>query len=117
MQELYREKRIWAIGVSNFHPDRVMDLMLHNEALRLIGAKYNKGVARVILRWLTQREVVAIPKSVARSAWPRTFPFFDFSLSPEDMADIASLDTKQTAFFDRRDPESVKGISTAIRNT
>jgi 2,5-diketo-D-gluconate reductase A len=164
MEELYRERRIRAIGVSNFHPDRVMDLILHNEVppavdqiethpfhqqietkeflqknnvqieswgpfaegknnifqnelLRSIAGKYNKSVAQVILRWLTQRGVVAIPKSVRKERMAENFPIFDFELSPEDMAAIASLDTKQSAFFDHRDPEMVKWISTAVRNT
>ncbi len=164
MEELYREKRIRAIGVSNFHPDRVMDFILHNEVppavdqiethpfhqqietqeflkknnvqieswgpfaegknnifhnevLSAIGRKYNKSIAQVIVRWLTQRGVVAIPKSVRKERMAENFAIFDFQLSPEDMAAIASLDTKQTAFFDHRDPEMVKWISTASRNT
>ena len=164
MEELYREKRIRAIGVSNFHPDRVMDFILHNEVppavdqiethpfhqqietheflkknnvqieswgpfaegknnifhnevLSAIGRKYNKSIAQVIVRWLTQRGVVAIPKSVRKERMAENFAIFDFQLSPEDMAAIASLDTKQTAFFDHRDPEMVKWISTANRNT
>jgi 2,5-diketo-D-gluconate reductase A len=164
MEELYREKQIRAIGVSNFHPDRIMDLMLHNhvkpavnqiethpfhqqveaqqflqandvqieswapfaegqnnifqnELLRSIAAKHHKTVAQVILRWLTQRAVVAIPKSVRKQRMAENFAIFDFELSPEDMTAIASLDTKQTAFFDHRDPEKVKWLSTAARST
>ena len=164
MEELYGEKRIRAIGVSNFHPDRIMDLVLHNtirpavnqiethpfhqqvetqrflqdnqiqieswgpfaegknnifqnEVLRSIGSKYHKSVAQVILRWLTQRGVVAIPKSVKKERMAENFAIFDFELQPDDMAAIASLDTKASAFFDHRDPESVKRISTALRNT
>ncbi len=164
MEELYRERRIRAIGVSNFHPDRVIDLILHNEVtpavnqieahpfhqqaeaqqfleenkvqieswgpfaegknnifqnelLRSVAGKYNKSVAQVILRWLTQRGVIAIPKSVRKERMAENFAIFDFELSPEDMTAIASLDTRQTAFFDHRDPERVKWISTAIRNT
>jgi len=164
MEELHREGRIRAIGVSNFHPDRVMDFILHNEVppavnqiethpfhqqiesqeflqknnvqieswgpfaegknnifqnelLRAIAAKCNKSIAQVILRWLTQRGVVAIPKSVRKERMAENLAIFDFQLSAEDMAAIASLDTKQTVFFDHRDPEMVKWISTAIRNT
>ncbi|HVT29108.1 MAG TPA: aldo/keto reductase [Lacipirellulaceae bacterium] len=164
MEELYREKRIRAIGVSNFYPDRVMDLMLHNEVkpavnqiethpfhqqvetqrflrengiqieswgpfaegknnifhnevLRAIGAKYRKSVAQVVVRWLTQRGVVAIPKSVRKERMAENFAVFDFNLTAEDMTAIASLDTKQTAFFDHRDPEKVKWLSTAARPT
>lgn len=162
MEELYRAKRIRAIGVSNFHPDRIMDLMLHNqvkpavnqvethpfhqqvetqqflqkndvqieswgpfaegknhifqnEVLRAIGAKHRKSVAQVIVRWLTQRGVIAIPKSVRRERMAENFAVFDFELSAEDMAAVASLDTKQTAFFDHRDPEKVKWLGTAVR--
>lgn len=164
MEELYRAGRIKAIGVSNFHPDRVMDLMLHhsvkpavnqiethpfhqqvqtqqfleknqiqieswgpfaegknqifqNEVLRAIGAKYRKTIAQVILRWLTQRGVVAIPKSVRKERMAENFAIFDFALTPGDLTAIAALDTKQSAFFDHRDPEMVKWICTAIRNT
>ena len=164
MEELYRERRIRAIGVSNFHPDRVLDLILHNEVtpainqiethpfcqqvetqqflqknnvrieswgpfaegknnifqnelLRSIAGKYNKTVAQVILRWLTQRGVIAIPKSVRKERIAENFAIFDFELSPKDMTAIASLNTGQSAFFDHRDPEVVKMISTAIRNT
>jgi len=164
MEELYRERRIRAIGVSNFHPDRVMDLMLHNEVkpavnqiethpfhqqvetqlflqkndiqieswgpfaegknnifqnevLRSIAGRHNKTVAQVIVRWLTQRGVVAIPKSVRRERMAENFAVFDFELKPEDMDAIRALDTKSTAFFDHRDPEMVKWISTAVRNT
>ena len=164
IEELYRERRIRAIGVSNFHADRVLDLILHNEVtpavnqiethpffqqietqeflqknnvqieswgpfaegkndifqnelLRSIAGKYNKTVAQVILRWLTQRGVIAIPKSVRKERIVENFAIFDFELSPEDMTAISSLDTRQSAFFDHRDPEIVKMISTAIRNT
>ena len=71
----------------------------------------------MILRWLTQRGVVAIPKSVRKERMAENFAIFDFELSSEDMTAIASLDTKRSAFFDHRDPEMVKWISTATRNT
>jgi 2,5-diketo-D-gluconate reductase A len=164
MEELYREKRVRAIGVSNFHPDRIMDLMLqnqvkpavnqiethpfhqqvetqrflqennvqieswgpfaegknnifHNEVLRSIGAKHGKSIAQVIVRWLTQRGVIAIPKSVRKDRMAENFAIFDFKLQPDDMASIAALDTKESAFFDHRDPAMVKRLSTAIRST
>jgi diketogulonate reductase-like aldo/keto reductase len=91
--------------------------IFQNEILRGIAAKYHKSIAQVILRWLTQRGVVAIPKSVRKERMAENLTIFDFQLSGEDVAAIASLDTKQTAFFDHRDPEMVKWISTAIRNT
>ena len=164
MEELNREGRIRAIGVSNFHPDRLMDLIVHNEVvpavnqiethpfnqqietqkflqennvqieswgpfaegknnifgnelLRSIAEKHKKTVAQVILRWLTQRGVVVIPKSVRQDRIIENFNAFDFELSAEDMAAIVTLDTKQSLFFDHRDPKMVKMLSEANRNT
>jgi diketogulonate reductase-like aldo/keto reductase len=159
MEELYREGKIRAIGVSNFQPDRLMDLLVHNEVipavnqiethpfnqqietqkflqenkvqieswgpfaegknnifknelLLAIAEKYKKTVAQVILRWLTQRGVVVIPKSVRQERIVENFNIFDFELSPKDMDAIISLDTRVTSFFDHRDPEMVKRLST-----
>jgi len=159
MEELYREGKIKAIGVSNFHPDRLIDLIIHNEVvpavnqvethvfnqqieshnfmkennvqieswgpfaegknnffqneiLVSIAEKYNKSVAQVALRWLTQRGVVAIPKSVRKERIIENFNIFDFELSVEDMEKIAKLDTKESLFFSHRDPEMVKWIGT-----
>lgn len=164
MQELYREGRVKAIGVSNFHPDRVMDFILHNEVapavdqiethpfhqqvetqrflqennvqieswgpfaegrndifhndlLRSIGEKHGKSIAQVILRWLTQRGVIAIPKSVRKERMVENFNVFDFQLSEDDMSAIAQLDTGQSAFFDHRDPAMVKTLASYKRNT
>jgi 2,5-diketo-D-gluconate reductase A len=164
MEELYREGRIRAIGVSNFQPDRLMDLMVHNqvvpavnqiethpfnqqietqaflqehkvqieswgpfaegkhnifenELLRSIAEKYQKTVAQIILRWLTQRGVVAIPKSVRKERIVENFNVFDVELSPEDMAAIGTLDTKTSSFFDHRDPNIVKQLGEAKRPT
>jgi len=164
MEELYQEGRVRAIGVSNFHPDRVMDLIVHNkvvpavnqiethpfnqqietqkflqenkvqieswgpfaegknnifknELLLSIAGKYKKTVAQVILRWLTQRGVVVIPKSVRKERIVENFNIFDFELNPEDMAAIISLDTKVSSFFDHRDPKMVKWLGEAKRNT
>ena len=164
MEELYREGRIRAIGVSNFHPDRMMDLIVHNqvvpavnqiethpfnqqietqkflqenkvqieswgpfaegkhnifqnELLRSIADKYQKTVAQIILRWLTQRGVVAIPKSVRKERIVENFNVFDFELSPEDMEAIVTLDTKTSSFFDHRDPTMVKRLGEARRPT
>ena len=157
MEELYKEGRIKAIGVSNFHPDRVMYMIVHNEIvpaanqiethpfhqqieahnflsengvqhqswgpfaegknnlftkelLAGIGVKYNKSVAQVVLRWLTQRGVVAIPKSVNKERIEQNFNSLDFELSTEDMDAIATLDMKATSFFDHRDPAMVKWL-------
>jgi len=85
--------------------------MFQNEVLVSIAEKHNKSVAQVILRWLTQREVVVIPKSVHKERIIENFNIFDFELSGEDMESIATLDTKESLFFSHRDPEMVKGLS------
>lgn len=157
MQDLYKEGRVRAIGVSNFHSDRLMDLMVHNEIipavnqiethpfhqqietqnflrennvqieswgpfaegknnifqnelLLSIATKYNKTIAQVILRWLTQRRVVAIPKSVRKDRMEENFNSLAFELSKEDMETIKTLDTKTSAFFDHHDPAMVKWL-------
>jgi len=157
MQELYKEGKIRAIGVSNFHPDRLIDLIVNNEitpavnqveahpfhqqfeaqqfmadnkvqieswgpfaegkndifnndVLKAIGQKHNKSIAQVILRWLTQRGVVAIPKSVRKERMEENFNSLDFELNTEDMDAIRALDTKASAFFDHRDPAMVKWL-------
>lgn len=154
MEELYAEGKIKAIGVSNFYPDRIMDLIVHNkivpainqiethpftqqvetqsflqendvqiqswgpfaegkndmftnDLLVSISKKHNKSVAQVILRWLTQRGVVAIPKSVKKERIIENFNIFDFELDNDDMHAIATLDTNQSVFFDHRDPKIV----------
>jgi diketogulonate reductase-like aldo/keto reductase len=157
MEELYKQGKIKAIGVSNFHPDRLMDMIVHNEIvpavnqiethpfhqqietqkfltengvqhqswgpfaegknnlftnelLAGIGSKYNKTVAQVVLRWLTQRDVVAIPKSVKKERIEQNFQSLGFELTSEDMEAIASLDMRATSFFDHRDPAMVKWL-------
>jgi 2,5-diketo-D-gluconate reductase A len=164
MEELYREGRVRAIGVSNFHPDRVMDFLMHHEVLpavdqvethpfhqqvetqkflkengiqieswgpfaegkndifhnavlRSIGEKHGKSIAQVVIRWLTQRGVVAIPKSVRAERMAENFNVFDFELSPDEMSAIATLDTGASSFFDHRDPKMVKWLSEAQRPT
>ena len=158
MEELYQEGKTRAIGVSNFQPDRVMDLisfnkivpavnqiethpfnqqietqkflqengiqheswgpfaegkndLFKNELLASIGKKYNKSIAQVVLRWLTQRGIVAIPKSVRKERIEDNFNIFDFRLSDEDMQSIQTLDQKVSAFFDHRDPAIIKWLA------
>jgi diketogulonate reductase-like aldo/keto reductase len=84
--------------------------LFHNDLLRSIGAKYNKSIAQVALRWLIQRGVVAIPKSVRRERIVENFTVFDFGLSDADMVAIQALDTKESLFFDHRDPAMVKWL-------
>jgi len=157
MEELYSEGKIKAIGLSNFYPDRVIDMivfnkvvpavnqiethpfnqqietqaflkenniqieswgpfaegknnMFQNERLISIAQKHGKSVAQVVLRWLTQRGIVAIPKSVRRERMEENLNIFDFELSEEDMTLIASLDMKTSSFFDHRDPKMVKWL-------
>jgi 2,5-diketo-D-gluconate reductase A len=86
--------------------------IFHNDMLLSIAEKHGKSVAQVILRWLTQRSVVAIPKSVRKERMAVNFNVFDFELSADDMNAIATLDSKQSAFFDHRDPAMVKWLGT-----
>lgn len=79
-----------------------------NPMLEKIGKKYGKSVAQVALRWLTQRNVIIIPKSVHIERMQQNLDIFDFTLSDEDMAAIATLDTHQSLFFDHHAPEVVK---------
>ena len=88
-----------------------------NELLLSIADKYQKTVAQIILCWLTQRGIVAIPKSVHKERIEENFNVFDVELSPEDMAAIATLDTKTSQFFDHRDPAVVKRLGEAKRET
>jgi 2,5-diketo-D-gluconate reductase A len=91
--------------------------IFENELLCSLADKYQKTVAQIILRWLTQRGVVAIPKSVHRERIEENYHVFDVELSPEDMAAIATLDTKMSQFFDHRDPAMVKRLGEATRET
>jgi 2,5-diketo-D-gluconate reductase A len=87
------------------------DIFRHPVLVSLAG-KHGKSVAQVILRWLTQRGVVAIPKSVRKERITENFRIFDFDLAPEDMEAIRGLDTGKTLFFDHRDPAMVKWLGT-----
>lgn len=158
MEELLKEGKIRAIGVSNFYPDRLIDLILHNEiapavnqiethpfcqqtesqqlmldygialeswgpfaegrnnifqneVLTDLAQKHHKSVAQIILRWLTQRNVIAIPKSTHPERIAENFDIFDFELTDDEMKKIAGLDTKESLFFSHRDPEVVKRLS------
>ncbi|GAB2889473.1 aldo/keto reductase [Streptomyces deserti] len=154
MEEFNRDGRARAIGVSNFYPDRLADLVTHNEVVPAvnqiethvffqrtddqklmrqhgvqheswgplaeggqgffdssvlveIARVHDKSVAQVALRWLVQREVVVIPKSVRPERMAENLDVFDFQLTADEMARIASLDTGRSHIFDHHDPEKV----------
>ena len=154
LEDLYKEGKLRAIGVSNFYPDRLSDIcafneitpqinqvetnpfnqqieaqenmtknnvqieawapfgegrndMFNNQILKKIADKYQKSVAQVILRWLTQRGVVALAKSINPNRIQENFNTFDFKLSDEDMLTIKTLDTKNSLFFNHQDSNKV----------
>lgn len=155
LEEYYEAGKIRAIGISNFYPDRMIDMatfarikpmvnqieihphhqqteakkwndkygiqleawapfgegrgdMFAEPVLNEIGAKYGKTSAQVILRWHLQRGIVVIPKSTHYDRMTENFDVFDFTLSDEDMEQIASLDKKQSSFFSHYDPNMVE---------
>lgn len=161
LEDLYAEGVIKAIGVSNFYPDRLVDICSfarikpmvnqvethpHNQQIEAhewmkkygvqheawapfgegrggmfeepllveIGKKYGKTAAQVILRWDMQRNVVAIPKSTHIERMEQNFDIFDFELSEEDMAKIATLDKKQSSFFSHYDPKMVEWFAEMV---
>lgn len=83
-----------------------------NDVLESIARKHGKSVAQIVLRWLMQRGIVAIPKSVRKERMAENFAIFDFELDEGDVAAIAALDQKTSSFFDHRDPEKVKWLGT-----
>jgi diketogulonate reductase-like aldo/keto reductase len=89
--------------------------IFQNEVLMSLAQKHGRSVAQIILRWLVQRGIVAIPKSVHKERIVENFSIFDFELSSEDMDKIATLDKKESAFFSHRDPEVVKRICSLKR--
>ncbi len=158
LEEVHSEGLARAIGVSNFYPDRLVDLVQHNEItphvnqievnpffqrhadqelmaehevqieswggfaegknnlftnplLAEIGDAHDKSVAQVVLRWLTQRNVVTIPKSVRRERMAENLEVFDFELNDEEMARIGGMDTSASQFFDHRDPAMVSWLN------
>jgi 2,5-diketo-D-gluconate reductase A len=157
MQDLYKEGLTRAIGVSNFHQDRLVDLIDHNEivpavnqiethpfhqraadqelmrergvqieswgpfaegknnlftdpVLSAIAAEQGKSVAQVVLRWLIQRDVVVIPKSIRPERMAQNLDVFGFTLTDDQMTRIAALDTGASLFFDHRDPAMVSWL-------
>lgn len=90
--------------------------IFQNELLVSLAGKYNKTVGQVILRWMIQREVVVIPKSVHKERIVENFNVFDFELNRDDMEAIMTLDTKKSSFFDHRDPAVVKMLGNVKLN-
>lgn len=90
--------------------------LFHSETLQKIGDKYGKSIAQVVLRWLLQRGIVCIPKSVKKERMEQNFQVFDFRLDETDMAQIAALDTGKSCFFDHRDPAVVENLAGLVRN-
>jgi len=158
MQEALRTAKVRAIGVSNFQPDRLMDIaafndvkpavnqieinpfqqqedsvkfmrelgvqaeawapfaegrnnLFENETLRSVAAKHRKTVGQVVLRWVIQRGVVALAKSVRKDRMAENLAIFDFELDADDTARIYKLDTSTSSFFSHRDPAIVKWMS------
>ncbi|WP_342249966.1 aldo/keto reductase [Sphingomonas sp. OTU376] len=86
--------------------------LFSNEVLQAIGDKHGKSIAQVVLHWLIQRGIVAIPKSVRKERMAENFAIFDFAFDAEDIARIGALDQKASSFFDHRDPAMVKWLGT-----
>lgn len=86
--------------------------LFNNKELKAIGEKYGKSIAQVVLRWMIQREVVVIPKSIRKERMKENFEVFDFELNSADMEVIKTLDKGQSAFLDHHDPEIVKWLGT-----
>lgn len=89
--------------------------LFQNEILKSIGEKYGKSIAQVALRWLIQRGVVCIPKSVHIERMEQNFDVFDFTLTDEDMQSIASLDTGKSCFFSQHDPAAIERLCGLVR--
>ena len=84
--------------------------IFHNETLLKVGANHGKSVAQVILRWVVQRGIIALAKTTRKERMLENINIFDFELDAEDVAAIATLDSKTSAFFDHRDPKMVKWL-------
>ena len=158
MEQIHADGLARAIGVANFYPDRLVDLIEHNEVtpavdqieanpffqrhadqelmrshgvqleswggfaegrnnlftdptLTAIGTAHGRSVAQVVLRWLIQRGVVTIPKSVRRDRMEQNLNVFDFTLTDDEMTQIGTMDTGASMFFDHRDPAMVSWLN------
>lgn len=85
--------------------------MFENPTLQILAKEYNKSIAQIILRWLYQRGIAAIPKSANKERMKENIAIFDFVLSEDSMSKIASLDTQTSLFHDHRDPKVLREIA------
>ncbi|WP_315108851.1 aldo/keto reductase [Clostridium intestinale] len=162
MEDLYKEGKIKSIGVSNFYPDRLIDItkfnevvpavnqvethvfnqqikpqeimkkygvqiqawapfaegknsFFTNETLKEVGDRYNKSVAQVALRYLIQRDVSVLPKTVSKDRMIQNIDVFDFELTKEEMAVIEGLDKAESLFFSHYDPQTVEYLTGLVR--
>lgn len=109
-QKLLEENRVQIEAWGPFAEGK--NNLFTNDILRGVALKHDKSVAQIVLRWLTQRDVVAIPKSVRKERMAENLNIFDFELDAADNKAIATLDQKTSSFFDHRDPEKVKWLGT-----
>lgn len=162
LEDLYKDKKVRAIGISNFYPDRLSDLcafneivpqvnqvevnvfhqqikaqenmeknnvqieawapfgegrndMFQNKVLLELADKYKKSLAQIILRWLMQRDVVTLAKSVHKDRMKENLEIFDFKIDDEDMKKIAKLDTGKSLFYDHQTPEAVEMMANFVK--
>lgn len=85
--------------------------LFSNETLQNIGDKYGKSIAQVVLRWLVERDIVVLAKSVNPERMKQNLDIFDFELTDEDTAQIATLDSNDSQFFSHADPEMIKALT------
>jgi 2,5-diketo-D-gluconate reductase A len=85
--------------------------LFHNSVLAGIASKYNKSIGQVVLRWLVQRGIVALAKTVKRERMEENLDVFDFMLTEEDTSAIATLETGNSSFFSHQDPAMVKWMA------
>lgn len=85
--------------------------LFSNETLQNIGDKYGKSIAQVVLRWLVERDIVVLAKSVNPERMKQNLDIFDFELTDEDKAQIATLDSNDSQFFSHADPEMIKALT------
>ncbi|MCV5719969.1 aldo/keto reductase, partial [Escherichia coli] len=85
--------------------------LFQHPVLTAIGEKYGKSVGQVVLRWIYQRGIVSLAKSVRKERMEENINILDFELSPEYMLQITALDTATSAFFSHRDPAMVEWLT------